>query len=131
MFDEENLISLAIFLSFCPSAYVHPNPASHKPANYKKETFKWTVFFAKFSCVFLHNFRFFLGNFRIIFSWNFFIIFFRETDWNKISTKSKNSHHFCKRTKWKIIWNNVYSLSKSFLRNFTFQYYFKLYIGIN
>ena len=44
MFDEENLISLAIFLSFCPLTYVHPNPASHEPANYKKESLKWTIF---------------------------------------------------------------------------------------
>ena len=42
------LISLAIFLSFCSSMYDHPNPASHEPANYKKEFFRLiSVFFRK------------------------------------------------------------------------------------
>ena len=44
-FDIENLISLANFLSFCPSTHVRPNPARNEPANYTKESSKWTVFF--------------------------------------------------------------------------------------
>ncbi len=41
LLDEDNLISLAI-------SNVNQNPTSHNPANYNKESLKWTVFFAKF-----------------------------------------------------------------------------------
>ena len=65
LLDEDNLISLAIYLSFCPSKYINQNPTSHEPANYNKESLKWTVFFAKFSflCViFALLFRIFSRN---------------------------------------------------------------------
>ena len=55
MFNEENLFSPAAI--FCPSTYVHPNPASHDPANYKKESFREIFVF------FLQNFRFFIAKF--------------------------------------------------------------------
>ena len=54
---------LAIFLRFCPSTSVYPNPASHEPVKYKKALLNGPYFFANF--LFLsHNFRVF----RIIFS---------------------------------------------------------------
>jgi len=50
MFDEENLISLAIFLSFCP--FTH----NYEPANYKKKSFKFShYFFAKCSHYFFRK----------------------------------------------------------------------------
>ena len=48
MFDEENFISLAIFLSFC---------RPHTPMTISQKN-KNTVFFAKFSGFFSHNFLF-------------------------------------------------------------------------
>ena len=54
------------FLSICPSMYVHPNIASHEPPNYKKESFKWTIFFYEIFVFFLHYFRvFFLKIFKL------------------------------------------------------------------
>ena len=76
MFDEENLISLTIFLSFCLSVH-----------NTYVQPWLWGyVFFAKIVVFFriIFNFfakfsRFFSRIFRIIFfSRNFRIIFFRE-----------------------------------------------------
>ena len=53
MFDEENLISLAIFLSFCHSTYVQPNPA------------RSFVFYSHNFRVFSHISLFLSRNFRI------------------------------------------------------------------
>ena len=109
MFDEENLISLTIFLSFCPSTYVHPNPASHELANYKKESFKWTIFFREIFVFFLHNFRFLYEIFASFFSHYF--AKFRISYFAKISLflakqikakfREKNEHFpiFGERTK--------------------------------
>ena len=49
--------------------YVHPNSASHEPANYKKESLKWTALFREIFALFLSHF---------LFRENF--AFFRETD---------------------------------------------------
>ena len=83
MFDEENFISLA---SFCPSTYVYPNPASHEPANYKKESFKWIEFFREI-------FVFFFSHNSVFFSRNVYIIFFR------IFSRNFHSSHFAKNAK--------------------------------
>ena len=106
MFDEENLISLAIFLSFC--LFVH---------NTFVQPWLWGyVFFSKFLC-FLHNFHFFREIFvlffteifglffALFFARNLSIIFFREisafsisrkfrTDGIKISRKKRKFSHF-------------------------------------
>ena len=86
-------MSQAIFLSFCPSTYIHQNPPSNESANYKKESFNFKfsdVSFAKFShyffCIILHYFfaKFVLYCFRIFreilsFSiWRNFCIFSRN-----------------------------------------------------
>ena len=61
MFDEENLISLAIFLSFCPRTFTRIQLAMSQPITRKN----LLLFLQKF-CVFSHNFCF-LGNICIIF----------------------------------------------------------------
>ena len=77
---------LAIFLRFCPSTSVYPNPASHEPVKYKKALLNGPYFFANF--LFLsHNFRVF----RIIFS-RFFCQTFTFPNF-------RNFSHFCKRMK--------------------------------
>ena len=69
MFDEENLISLAIFLSFC--LFVH---------NTFVQPWLWGyVFFSKFLC-FLHNFHFFREIFVLFFR-EIFAIFFSRNFW--------------------------------------------------
>ena len=57
MFNEENVISLAIFLSFCPSTSVYPNLVSHELVKYKKDLLNGPYFFAKFLSL-SHNFLF-------------------------------------------------------------------------
>ena len=67
---------LAIFLSFCPSPYVHPNPTRNEPANYKKESFKWTVLFREIFGYFRIISTFYREIFALcfrLFSWNFHI----------------------------------------------------------
>ena len=43
---------LAIFLRFCPSTSVYPNPASHEPVKYKKALLNGPYFFGEFSISF-------------------------------------------------------------------------------
>ena len=95
MIDEENLICLAIFRSFCPFTYVYSQLAMSKPIT-RKNLLNGPYFFAKFICFFPHNLGFFSNNFRF-FSRNFCIIFFsqnfsffRETDRSKTLRKNEN-----------------------------------------
>ena len=87
MFYEENLTSN--LLSFCPSTYVHPNPASHEPA-YLQGMFQIDrIFSPNFGIIFLHFFAKFLQN---IFKRNF-------------AKKAENFRVFRERTKYETMQN--------------------------
>ena len=90
MFDEENLISLAIFLSFCPSTYVHPNPANHETANSRKNILNHPYFFAKFSHDF---FRLFCEIFVFSISRTFRIFFAKQIE-EKVREKNRKCSYF-------------------------------------
>ena len=89
--------NLSSHLSEFLSVYVRLLPASHEPANYKKESFKWTVFFREIYLFFPSYSRVFFLIISVFFSRNFCIIFFsqnfsffRETDRSKTLRKNEN-----------------------------------------
>lgn len=101
MFYEEILIFLAIFLSFCPPTYVHLNlqlSISLKPT--KKESFKWNVFFTKFS-LFLTK----------IFAFPFHNFFAKQIEAN-FAKKSENVCIFCEQSKCKKVFGEIFFRDK-------------------
>ena len=105
MFDEENLISLAIFLSFCLS--VHNTYVLFSQ-----------YFFAKFSHYFFREFfaLFFCGIFNIFANFRISIFakfsLFCETDWSEILRKNRKFSYFLERMKCE----NIFFLRK--MQNF-------------
>ena len=94
----------SIFLSFCPSTYVHPNPASYESANF---FLIGPYCCAKFSCFFA-KFPLFSLFYREPLHY-----FFRKTDWSKISPKKRNFSHFS-RNDWLFRWKPYLETDKKF-----------------